>query len=217
MKNKCIKEEHLVDYLEKRLTSPLMEKVQRHLSQCEVCLDALVIIKKLSQEDTMEPLEHVPQRVTDQAVVAALKFKKDPIPGKIIKNLKKQGSDLKNTIYDLISFSPLENVHVRGDSEAATQKTVTVTKVLADFEAEIEIRNKGDKAAAIRVALMENDFPDQPVRVTLLENSREISSYPLKDPVVIESIAYGRYTLVFTREGVKAGEYRFRIKDSLND
>jgi hypothetical protein len=218
MKNKCIKEEHLVNYLEKRLSGPLLEKVERHLSQCDACLDALAIINKLSQDDTMDPLEHVPQRVTDQAVFAVLKSKREPIPGKIIKNLKKKGSDLKSALYDLICFSPSEYVHVRADKKTTTLKPVTVKKAMADFEVEIEIHNKGDRTAAIRVGvtLLKNGNSDHPVRVTLLEDSRELSSYPLKNPVVFESIAYGRYTLLFTRKGVKAGEYRFRIKDSLD-
>jgi hypothetical protein len=216
MKNKCIREEHIVDYLENRLTGALLDQVERHLSECDACLDALLVIANMSVDKQLHPLEHVPRNVTDQAVATVLEFKQGPSALRIVTQLKRKGSNLKNALYELIRFPPSEMVHVRSSSETSVHRPVILKKTLIDSEAEIEIRKEGDRTAAIRVALIRNDDRNRPVRVTLLEGDREISSYPLTDPALFEGVLFGKYILLFTREGVKTGEYRFRIEESLN-
>jgi hypothetical protein len=215
MKNKCIREEHIVDYLENRLTGALLDQVERHLSECDACLEAMLVIKNISVDQQLLPLEHVPGNVTDQAVASVLEFKQGPPALGIVKQLKRKGSNLKNALYDLIRLPPSKMVHLRSSSEASVHRPVILKKSLIDSEAEIEIRKEGDQTASIRVALIRKDDRNRPVRVTLLEGDREISSYPLTDPALFEGVLFGKYILLFTREGVKTGEYRFRIEDSL--
>lgn len=47
MNGKCINEEQLMDYLYGRLFKEEIKKVERHLSECDRCLEELVTIKKI--------------------------------------------------------------------------------------------------------------------------------------------------------------------------
>jgi hypothetical protein len=216
MKNKCIREEHIIDYLENRLTGALFDQVERHLSECDACLDAMLVITHMSVDKQLHSLEPAPRNVTDQAVATVLELKQGPSVRRIVKQLKCNGLNLKNSLYDLIRLPPPERVHVRSNSGASVHRPVILKKSLIDSEAEIEIRKEGDQTASIRVELIRNDDRHRPVRVTLLEGDREISSYPLTEPALFEGVLFGKYILLFTREGVKAGQFRFRIEDSLN-
>jgi hypothetical protein len=56
-----------------------------------------------------------------------------------------------------------------------------------------------------------------PIRVTLLKNKREVSSYLTNGSnAVFEDMPFDHYLLLFTRNGAKVGEYLFEIKESRN-
>jgi len=56
-----------------------------------------------------------------------------------------------------------------------------------------------------------NGFP----WVTLFKNGREVASYPFnRSTAFFEDMPFARYVLVFTRKGLKAGEYPFEIKET---
>jgi len=58
---------------------------------------------------------------------------------------------------------------------------------------------------------------ETPIRVTLLKDNREVSSYLTNGTnAVFEDMPFDHYQLLFTRNGVKIGEYLFEIKESRN-
>ena len=91
-----------------------------------------------------------------------------------------------------------------------------IRKSFADFDAEIEIEKTGPDRARIDVMLNEKT-PANPIRITLLKNRREVSSYLAKGTnAVFEDMPFDHYLILFTRNGVKIGEYLFEIKESRN-
>jgi len=52
-------------------------------------------------------------------------------------------------------------------------------------------------------------------RATLKRGRREIGSYPVSEGyVVIEDIDFGRYNLLFSRNGTEMGRYHFEIRET---
>ena len=68
MKMTCPDEERLLDYLEGRLSEEDRSRVEEHLSDCERCLEALVVTNGLLRSRDRFELEAVPPEVTEAAV-----------------------------------------------------------------------------------------------------------------------------------------------------
>lgn len=109
---------------------------------------------------------------------------------------------------------------VRGTAEA--DALVRFRRRFADLSVEIEVERIDEETAQIRV-VPEATAPKQistirarvNPRVTLTREGREIASLPLaSDGILFEDIQFGRYRLVFSRDGVEIGAYPFEIRDS---
>ena len=83
------------------------------------------------------------------------------------------------------------------------------------MDVEIQIEKRDQDKTSIRVMLLKDNAPKKPIRVTLLKMEREVASFPLnRSAKFFEEIPFGHYMLVFTRKGIKAGEYSFEIKET---
>lgn len=87
MKKRCPDEERLADYMEGHLSPEDRDKVEAHLSDCDDCLEMLMLTKQLDPDKARFNLEPAPNRITRSAVqlVAELNvtrydsFKKRPV------------------------------------------------------------------------------------------------------------------------------------------
>ena len=68
MKATCPDEETLTDYLEGRLSEKERSQVETHLSECETCLEEIVVANGLAQGRDRFELDPVPNEVTEAAV-----------------------------------------------------------------------------------------------------------------------------------------------------
>lgn len=216
---KCISEEHLADYIQNRLPENQKEKVERHLAMCEACLDTFLILKQMLRSESCQQIPLHAQEVRERTKAKVLGETNHHPLEKKLKQWKQKTVGLKNTIYDFFSFSPSEIVYVRStDNNQHHDNSITLNKKFNNIEAEIEIKKQRSDAASIRVGIIkESSQSEASIRVTLFENDREVASFPLSMPVFFQDIFFGSYLLVFSINGVKEGEYRFKIEGSLND
>lgn len=223
MKNKCLNEEMLADYLEGRLSDRKRKKVEQHLSQCDQCLDCLVIAEKMTGQEKLSfadqpELDTVPEEVTRRAIERIKGLQSDSIFDKarsVVKShhlahwLKKCSENISNW---LIVQSPLPSP-VRGDKTPDGQNPSLIKKSFGGIEIEIEFELIDQDRSVIKVRLIKGAGSAKSLRVTLQRDGRTISSFLIiESGQKFENIPSGDYVLLFTCAGEKVGEYPFQLK-----
>ena len=216
----CPADEILADYLEGRFSEEERSEMEKHLSDCDACLEVLTVANSLIQGEKQFQLEPVPAKVTDAAerlVQSQDPQVSEPLPEKIERTLK----DLPTKISEFLSFKTwgqLQPQPVRGFKRKVAKDLVLLKKTFEDVESEIEIEKVGENKALIRVRLLLADLTSQKIRVTLKKGDREIASHLAEEAYVLfEDIPFGHYSLTFARDGLTLGTYLFEIKETAHD
>jgi hypothetical protein len=211
-KKSCPGEEMIADYLEGRLSAEAKEAIDAHLSECELCLEDLVIAGKAIRDAAELPA--VPSGVTESAVRLVARRK----TGVAEKGLKELIAAYAEKISDYVRYSfpwRWQQATIRSSKVATAPDLVVIKKVFRDIEAEIEIEKTGEDKAHIRVKAGGRE--KNGIRVTLKKGEREISSQLLSAGYALfEDIPFGRYEIVFSTNGSELGTYIFEIRESRN-
>lgn len=218
MKNICLEEEMLADYLEGRLSDEKRRWLETYLSDCDHCLEELLVAKNLIQNSELAEFDPVPKGVTEEAV-HLLTNRNPALPFSVIdailhplKRLWSWASNLNiQKFYTHTTFAPVRSYDIAGSVDIFHTK-----KSFEKIETEIEIEKTSNDSAVIRVHLVSDAQKKYNIRVTLLnKNQREISSFLLSGGyVVFEDILFDHYSLIFLRNGTTIGAYQFEIKDT---
>ena len=215
MKKHCTKEELLVDYFEGRLSERERLKTEQHLSECDSCLGELVVAEKFEDVTFSLGLEPAPEPVTLRAIELVAELSRKSLFERISACVKPV-VDKGGTV--LMKLWPKANTGlapVRGSKTVLAGDLILLRKSFSDFEAHIEIEKTSEAQASIVIRLPEVDETGNPIRATLLKNGREMSSSLCAgQPAAFEGVHFGRYTLVFSRNGMKVGEYAFILKET---
>ena len=209
-KKSCPDEERIADYLEGRLSAEDKEAVDAHLSECERCLEELVIAGKAMKDTAEAPA--VPLGVTEAAVRLVAK----QTTGAAEKSLKESIATYMEKVSDYVRYSlpwRWQHATIRSSKVESAPDLVVIRKVFREIEAEIEIEKTGEDKAHIRVKAGGRE--KNGIRVTLKKWEREISSQLLSgDYALFEDIPFGRYEIVFSTNGSELGTYTFEIRES---
>jgi len=218
MKIICSEEEILADYLEGRLSDEKRRWLEAYLSDCDHCLEELLVAKNLIQNSGLPEFDPVPKRVTEEAVHLltnmnpAQPFSVKDAVFHPLKRLWSWASSLNlQKLYTNTTFAPVRSYDIAGSVDIFHTK-----KSFEKIETEIEIEKTSNDSAVIRVHLVSDTQNKYNIRVTLLnKDQREISSFLLNGGyVVFEDIHFDHYSLVFLRNGTTIGAYQFEIKDT---
>lgn len=214
MRIRCPDEERLGEYLEGRLSEEDRSQMEEHLSDCQICLEALVITNSLVRGRDGFELHPVPDGVTEAAMhlVARQSATFDSLLGK----LKGFVRDLGPRISDAIWLTPSGKwrlAPIRGSRRLASENLVRLRVPFREIETEIEIEKIGAGKAHIRVKFPKANKPRKATRVTLKKGEREIASYLLDGAYVLfENIPFGHYGICLAENGNNLGTYVFEIK-----
>jgi Putative zinc-finger len=216
MKRDCKYETWLPDYIEGTLDEAVTDTLEEHLADCSMCLETATLLTVLRRQEDGFDLDPVPPELTLSALASIrLRTKGDSTPLRRL-GMKAQAMGALalcslRTIFD----SPWQLSPARGPETGANEALVRVKRLFKGVAVEIEIEKTGPRTALLRILL-----PDPPpkwrnARVTLKRGRREIGSYPLNEGyVVIEDIDFGRYNLLFSRNGTEMGRYHFEIRET---
>jgi hypothetical protein len=217
MEKLCPEEELLAGYLEGDLSEKEKVKVESHLSDCEVCLHAVVISDDMVKRTDMSQLQNVPNQVTTAAIE---RIRERARPSTVpLKDIFKQSTKgLFTTVSDMVaSLGGMQPnfATVRGSRTAATNNKALIAKSFKDIHAQIEIEKTAQGKAHIKVSFPKQGDQGKGVRVTLKKNGREISSFLVDNTglVLFEDIPLDRYSLVFSKSGELLGTYFFQMKE----
>ena len=215
MNNTCLKDEKIIDYLEDRLPVTDRSRAEQHLSECDVCLEEVLAAKGIVRGGSLSEFEPVPEEVTQRAIKAVQDFQEHSLLEKISAFLKENLSGWFESFMELWSWRSLGFAPVRSSKRVVSEDLILIKKSFPDFNAKIEIEKSGDDKARIWVTVTEENGPKNPLRVSLFKDGREMSSHLLNGSgALFEDIPFSHYTLLFIRDGLKAGEYLFEIKGS---
>ena len=216
MKRVCPDEELLADYLESRLSDHERSEMEKHLANCEMCLEEFMVARNLVRGGDGFELDRVPSRVT-QAAVRLVNTQGLTSSASLRERLKRliKGLHLRMSDFHLTPWGEWRLAPIRGSRRVVSKDLVCVRKTFKEIEVEIEIEKTGENKTLIRVKLPESNRHGKGIRVTLKNGEREISSHFLDGaPVLFEDIHFGRYSLTFSRDGVMVGKYLFKIKET---
>lgn len=217
MKMPCPSEERLADYVEGRLSGEDTSSLEKHLSDCETCLETLVVTSGLLQGRFLFQFDPVPGEVTESAV-QLLDSHRAVSYDTVMEKLKQSFENWRKKISDLLWPRPwgkLQHATIRSSSRVASQNLVCIRVPFKEIETKIEIEKTGDNKAHIRVRLSEPNKPRRPIRVTLKKGEREMASYLLDAGVVLfEDTPFGHYGISLAEDDVKIGTYLFEIKEN---
>jgi hypothetical protein len=220
MKRTCPQEEVLADYLAGCLSDVNITSLESHLADCPQCLDEIMIIEKLVQNNDLSANKPVPAAVTESAISLV---KDSMLSG--TQRIMKRSSQIFRHMTSWISMrAPLflsgrdSLAPVRSSEKTISNDLFQVRKAFREIITDIEIEKTGPQNACMRINLVKDSKNQNNIRVTLLDvNEREMASFPLSNGFVIfEDIPFGRFCLAFVRNGTRIGMYRFEIKDSSN-
>jgi len=216
METSCLKDEEIVDYLEDKLSDEERTRAESHLSECDACLEELMVFNGIARKGGLADCDSVPEKVT-QASINSIKAAEDyHSSANFLKNVKRLLSKWCDMFSGFVPWGNMRLAPIRGSKRVVSEDLVLIRKSFSGFNAEIEIEKTGHDRARIDVMLNEK-VRTNPIRVTLMKNEREISSYLSNGTnAVFEDIPFDHYQLLFTRNGVKLGEYLFEIKEGSN-
>jgi hypothetical protein len=219
MNKPCPDEEKLLDYLEGRLAEEDRFEVEEHLSDCQTCLDALVITTGMVRDEDRLELDPVPAEVTESAV-QLVTSQCTKSCGALMEKVERSIRNTFSKISDSLPLGPWagwQPVPIRGSKKVASDDLVCLRVPFKDIDTEIEIEKTGNNKAHIRVKLHEASKHREGVRVTLKAGEREIASCLSEEgSVLFEDIPFGHYSISLAKDGLGSGTYLFEIKETLH-
>ena len=217
MKRACPTDEMLADYLRGRLAEKEGSEMEKHLSDCTICLEELVMANSLLQGEDLPQLDPVPAQVTETAV-RLVQDLDSTVSDSLSEKFERAIKTLPTRISDFLNhktWAELQTQPIRGSKRIVAKDLVLLKKTFRDIETEIEIEKMGENRAHIRVRLLLADTTNQTIRVTLKKGDREIASHLAGGAqVLFEDIPFGHYSLTFARDGVTLGICQFEIKET---
>lgn len=217
MKIPCTDEERLADYLEGRLSEEDRPQIEEHLSDCQTCLEGILVINGLVRDKGRFELDPVPAKVTE-AAVHLVTSESAISSGSLIEKLKRSVKNLGSRISDVLWLRPWGRwrlAPIRGSKTAVSEDLVCLRVPFKEIGAEIEIEKTRDNKAHIRVKLPEANKSRKALRVTLKKGEREIASHLLDGAYVLfEDIPFGHYSISLAEDDVSLGTYLFEIKET---
>lgn len=221
MKSLCPSEEFLADYIEGRLPERKRLQLEVHLVDCETCIQELIVSHHLIIGEPQAGIEDVPSGVT-AAVVSRLKS----LPSATSSSLRQKFHELLDHFHEMASeFLSLFRgggrhlILLRGFQKTVSKDSIRRTKSFKDLKIELEVERTGKRNACIRIRLLNNIEELKGIRITLRQDKdREVASKLFDGyQVIFEDTPFGRYSLVFSRDGQKIGTYRFVTRETRDE
>lgn len=219
MKRDCKYETWLPDYIEGTLDAAVTDTLEDHMAGCAACLETVTLLMVLGRRAESQGLDPVPPELTLSALASVSARAKQH--GKPLRRLGMKAQDMGHlalTSLRTLFQGPWQFSPARGPETGENGEIVRVKRFFMGLAVEIEIEKTGSRTALLRILLPDSSPTWGNARVTLKRGRREIGSYPLSEGyVVIEDIEFGRYHLLFSRNGTEMGRYHFEIRETLHE
>jgi len=221
MKGFCPDEETMADYTKGRLPEDERTRLEKHLSNCDNCLEELFELHQMASSASRNAIEPVPGHVTSKAIrMLTVQMNSTVVDFK--NKLGRSANRIYSKIADLSALLPLGRPSfgsVRSGRPTLLKNTIVVSRQINNIETEIKFIRTIRDMSQIRIRLLSEAPWIGNSRVSLVQKQREIAS-EVFDPsgvVLFEDIPEGRYCLDFYSDGRKLDSYQFKIRETCHE
>ena len=198
----CPSEETVACYLDNLLNDTEVEDVEKHLTECEDCLQQTILLHKLKKEIKEEGYIKAPAEVVEEA--------KDLVPESSTKDLIEVvlgfASDAIRVIKDTGSMLVTPDAVPLVVREPVTPSNrledpkdlIRLSKVFGNIKTDIIIERINDNVYEMEVITTDPKTKVQldDIRLNLLSNGRELASYlTINGRASFKNLCLGKYTL----------------------
>ncbi len=213
----CPEDIVLAQFIDNALNDSDKQKMERHLVECNDCLDQIILHKTILEEEALDGLPDVPPALVHKAMDLINEKKKDVTAGivDVILKFTRETIEILNPGNLSISYGAVP-VPVRGEKKTVSSNMVTLRKVFSDLEAEADVERTGHGSVNIKITTknVSSGLPSDGLRISLFNPDREIASdVAEKGEAHFDRLRFGEYVIRINRQGVVIGHISLNIKE----
>ena len=203
----CLSEELISCYLDNLFDEKEKEAVEKHLSQCEKCLDEVILAKKAAKDE----LFLKPSKALIDKVLKLSESKKSTFD--VVIEIAKGIIKIVETSLDTTLLIPrLAPVFVRGKDEKESYQSFSFVKKIGEIDLEIEVE-KVEALVNLKVrTLSKRKKSVKNLVVSLKDENRELASDTMEDDFLcFENIEPKNYYIKISEKGEPVGEFSLSL------
>jgi hypothetical protein len=213
----CPEEIVLSQFIDDVLDNSDKQKMEHHLVECSFCLDQVIMHKKIREEEALEGMPDVPHAIVQRAMNLVTAKKKDLAAEivDVILTFAKETIEIMNPGNLSISYGAVP-VPVRGEKKTVSSNMVTLHKVFAHLEAEVDVERIGDGTVNIRITTKDISSSEHAgrLRISLFNPHREIASDIVeRGEAHFDMLRLGEYVIRIHKKGEEIGHVSLNIKE----
>lgn len=210
----CPDDERLAGYLNGAVAGADKAKLEDHLADCAVCLDALSAAYLASEGNEVED---VPRRLLERAMELVPSTAATPGIFDLVVRLAQDSLELVRTSGQMVQYPAPAGI--RGQKEASSIPVLQIEKALGKYKVAVEVERVEDELCQIVVTVRDGvESLADGIRLSLLSGGRERASYLApQGTAVFERIPPGEYQLAVSDAGVTLGSIRLAIMEERDE
>lgn len=216
----CPQEKTLSRYIAGVLKKADREMVEKHLLECNRCLDLILLHKKIKEDEAYEGIIDVPKPWIERAIALNTQKKKDKSKGffDIVLRFTQETIEIIRNPGNLsVSYGTIP-VQLRAE-KGVSSNIVHLRKRFSHIESEVQVERAGDGIVNMKVTTkdVENGLFVKGLRISLLNPRREIASYIVQNgEAFFKGIRFGEYVIKLIRQGREIGQISLNIGNEKN-
>ena len=213
---KCPENIKLASYVDGILSNNEKENMEKHLVECSVCLDNVILYHKINKEEALETVPEVPDSLLQRAKGLISKENAGASLFDIVLKFAQDTIEIITNPSNLGISHMAAPVPVRGEESALSTKSITLHKTLDNISVEVEITKTCDEKVNIRTLIIDTESGKkvEGLRVNLFNPDREMASSISKEgEASFKNIIFGKYIIKINKQGKEVGQISLNIKE----
>lgn len=212
----CPEDKIIFQYITGVLKASDRERVEKHLLECDNCMDLVLLHQKIKEDETYEAAPDVPKQWIENVIKLNKQKEKHASKGlfDIIIKLTKETIDIIRNPGNLSISYGYVSVPLRAEKEPAVN-LIHLKKTLSNIESEVQIERIDDGYVNMKVTTkdLETGLFVKGLRISLLDHHREIASYITKNgEAYFKEIKFGEYIIKLIKQGKEIGQISLNIR-----
>jgi hypothetical protein len=222
VKSKCCPGDRILSlYADGILNESERERTERHLLECDYCLDLVLLHKKTADEKAYAESPDAPalwKEMTKSLVGERVKECREGLFDIILKFTKDTIEVISNPGKLAAAYGPMPEP-LRSGNKILSPNLIILSKTFSDMESEVEVERIDDRHVNMKIRTMDvhSKAPAKVLRVSLFNPIRELASYITDDGAVsFGNLNYGAYEIKIIKGREEIGHISLNITSNAN-
>lgn len=203
MKSQCLDADMLFSYIEGRLPDQKKNLMERHLLECDECLEEFALAKTVVNSIDLTGYEPAPENIVS-TVLNSIREK--------VENLVRWITEMPPPEW-LLNYAA-SPVRSGASQETAQTASVLVRKKIDDLHAELYIQKTKNDKVCVWIKVSKGRKSAKNVSLTLTkEGGRPLARFLTADYEFFDKLGFGTYALVLEQNAKKKGNCLFQIDE----